>query len=46
MWRQAKQITLWTKSRWVQRAYMVFNKVEDVGQLKYIQANAKLRPVR
>ena len=35
VWRLAKRTTLWTKSRWVQQAYVIFNKVEDVWHLKW-----------
>ena len=30
---QAKQMSVWTKLRWAQWAYMVFDKIEDVWQL-------------
>ena len=35
MWMQAKRMALCAKSRWAQRVCMIFNRVEDVWQLKW-----------
>ena len=35
VWMQAKRTDVWTKLRWAQQACIIFDKVEDVCQLKH-----------